>query len=118
MGLVARKLEEAGFSTVCLSNIPDLTEAVGVPRLVGIEYPFGRTVGQPGDVEGQRGVVGAMLAALRSMEAPGGLVHLPLVWPEPREQAMARSSEPSPIGLHLKKHPLDVRRLLSRDIPR
>jgi hypothetical protein len=118
VGLVARELEKARFSTVCLSNIPDLTESVGVPRLVGIEYPFGRTVGKPGDAKGQLGVVRSMLAALESMEKPGSVEHLPLVWPGPREEAKSHPPEPPPIATYLLRHPWHFPRLLSREIPR
>jgi hypothetical protein len=112
------ELEEAGLSTVCLSNIPVLTEAVGIPRLVGIEYPFGRTVGKVGDAEGQRGVVRSMLAALVSMTVPGSVEHLPLVWSGSEGEARSHPPEPPPIATYLKKHPLHVRRLFSREIPR
>jgi hypothetical protein len=118
VGLVARELENAGFSTVCLSNIPDLTEAVGVPRLVGIEYPFGRTVGEPGDAKGQMGVVRSMVTALESMTTPGSVEHLPLVWPQSKEEARSRPPEPPPIAIYLQKHPWHARRLFSREIPR
>ena len=42
MGLVQRVLEARGLPTVALSMIPELTRAVGVPRLAGISYPMGR----------------------------------------------------------------------------
>ena len=45
MGLVQRVLEASGIPTVALSMIPDLTRAVGVPRLAGISYPMGRPLG-------------------------------------------------------------------------
>ena len=70
MGLVQRQIEAAGFSTITLSNIPDLTAAVSVPRIAAIEYPFGLTVGLPGDETGQRAVLRAALAALQEMSAP------------------------------------------------
>jgi len=34
-------IEASGVPTVSLSMIPDLTRAVGVPRLAGIGYPLG-----------------------------------------------------------------------------
>ena len=51
MGLAQRVLEAAGIATVTLSMIPDLTRAVGVPRLVGVSHPMGRPFGRPGDAD-------------------------------------------------------------------
>ena len=43
------------MSTITLSSIPDLTAAVGVPRLAAIEHPLGYLLGQPGDAGGPDG---------------------------------------------------------------
>ena len=118
MGLVARSIEEAGISTLCLSNIPDLTAAVGVPRLAGIEYPFGRTLGRPGDAAGQMAVVRGALEALEAMATPGSIVHLPHKWPESESTEGLHPVEPPPIGTYLKKHPWQLPRLLTRDLPK
>jgi len=117
VGLVAHTIEKAGIATVCLSNIPDLTQSVGVSRLVGIEYPLARTLGRPGDAEGQRAVLRGMLASAQEMEKPGEVNHLPFKWHETPAQARAGHTEPSPIEVYLKKHPWHIPRLLSRDIP-
>jgi hypothetical protein len=117
VGLVARTIEEAGISTVSLSNIPDLTQSVGISRLVGIEYPLARTLGKPGDAEGQLAVLRATLAAAEEMEEPGKVNHLPFKWHETPAQARAGHTEPSPIERHLKKHPWHLPRFISRDIP-
>ena len=118
MGLVAHTMEAAGLSTVCLSNIPDLTESVGVSRLVAVEYPFARTLGRPGDREGQLAVLRETLRAAEEMAKPGQVKHLPFKWPETPAQARAGDTEPSPITKYLKKHPWHLPRLLTRDIPR
>src|SRR2546426_6709798 len=52
VGLVQRRLEASGIATVTLSWMPDLTRAVGVPRLAGIGYPLSRPLGRPHDAEG------------------------------------------------------------------
>jgi hypothetical protein len=117
VGLVAHTIEKAGITTVCLSNIPDLTQSVGVSRLVGIEYPLSRTLGKPGDAEDQRAVLRATLAAAEEMESPGEVRHLPFKWHETPAQARAGHTEPSPIEAYLKKHPWHLPRLLSREIP-
>ena len=54
---VARFLEEKGFSTVVLTMTPEFTRQIGIPRVVAIEYPYGRPIGQVHDVPGQRDVL-------------------------------------------------------------
>ena len=117
MGLVARKIEAAGISTICLSNIPDLTAAVGVPRLVAIEYPFARTLGRPGDGPGQMEVLRSTLRAGRDIEGPGGIRHLPFTWPESRAKAQAHPPELPPIAVYLKRHPWHLPKFMAREIP-
>jgi hypothetical protein len=117
VGLAQRAIEAAGITTITLSNVPDLTAAVRVPRLAAIEYPFGRTVGRPGDKEGQRAVLRAVLKAVETIETPGGIEHLPFDWPETAKEAQGHPPEPPPIVSHLKRHIWQLPRLLSRDIP-
>ena len=62
--------------------IPDLTRAVGVPRLAGISYPMGQPLGRPHDSAGQRAVLHAMLELLASASGPDTYVELPFEWPE------------------------------------
>ena len=113
-----REIESAGIMTVSLSNIPDLTASVGVPRLVAIEYPFGRTLGLPNDCDGQRAIVQTALETAAAMTQPGTVVHLPLEWQEPPKRARAHPPVPPPIVQHLRRHPWDLPRLLSRDVPK
>ena len=118
MGLVQREMEAAGLTTLTLSTIADLTASVGAPRVAAIEYPQGRPLGQPGDAEGQREVLRAALAAVREIEQPGGVVHLPFEWPEPRSRVKSAAPVPPPIGKLLKRKPWLVRNLFAREIPR
>ena len=117
MGLAQREIEAAGITTITLSNMPDLTAAVSAPRIAAIEHPFGRTVGWPGDAEGQREVLRRALDAVEGIATPGGIKHLPFEWPEPPREAQAHPAEPPPIVSHLKKHIWQLPRLLSRDVP-
>ena len=116
MGLVQREIEAAGFSTVTLSNIPDLTAAVSVPRIAAIERPFGRTIGEPGDRKGQRAVLRAALRALETIQTPGGIEHLPFEYEEPPEDP-GGSQAPPPIVGYIIKHPWQLPRLLNRNPP-
>jgi hypothetical protein len=68
VGLVQREIEAAGFTTITLTPLPDLTASVSVPRLAAIEYPLGRTLGQSCDAAGQMAVLEATLQALESIQ--------------------------------------------------
>lgn len=105
------------MSTITLSSIPDLTLAVGSPRVAGIEYPLGRPFGRPHDVAGQMVVLQATLNAVTTLATPGQITHLPFIWPEPVWQAIAHPPEPPPIAKYLKRHPWALPRLFSRAVP-
>ena len=97
MGLAARFLEEAGFSTVVLTPTHEFHRAVGIPRQAAIAYPYGRPVGQSGDREGQRQVLLASLEVLEKAQTPGETWHLPFVWPEEPKNTDWHPPEMSPI---------------------
>jgi D-proline reductase (dithiol) PrdB len=119
VGLVQRELEAAGFTTVTLSPIPDFTASVSAPRVVGIEYPLGRSLGQPGDVAGQMAVLRDTLHAVETMDTPGSVQNLPYRWPETPKAMRAQKStvEPPPIAGHLMRNPWQIRRFLQRNPP-
>lgn len=100
-----------------MSNIPDLTASVGTPRLVAIEYPFGRTLGIPGDAKGQMEVLRATLAAGLDIQEAAGIRHLPFKWPETKAQAKADPPEPPPIGPYLMRRPWDLPKFIRREVP-
>jgi hypothetical protein len=104
---------------VTLSWMPELTRAVGVPRLAGISYPLSRPLGQPHDADGQRAVLSATLALLETASGPDHYVELPFVWPETVAQARNASKDvrPSPIAALLLKQPWLVPKLYSGRIP-
>ncbi len=97
MGLVARFLEEDGFSTVTLTVMPEFNGTVGIPRVAAIEHPFGRPVGNLHDREGQRAVLLETLSVLDRAESPGKVFHLPFTWPEDPKKTQWHPPEPSPI---------------------
>jgi len=119
VGLVQRVLEARGIPTVALSMIPELTRAVGVPRLAGISYPMGRPLGQPHDADGQRAVLRQVLELLSSAPGPDTYVELPFVWPESPAQARNASKDlpPPPIVELLKRKPWLLANLYSGRIP-
>ncbi len=97
MGLVARFLEEEGFSTVTLTVMPEFNRTVGIPRVAAIEHPFGRPVGNVNDREGQRAVLLKTLSVLEQAKTPGEVFHLPFNWPEDPKKTDWQPQEPSPI---------------------
>jgi hypothetical protein len=117
VGLVQRRLEAAGFSTIALSSIPDLTASVGVPRLVGIERPGGMNVGEPGDFPGQLAALRGTLDAMTRIDSPGQVVHLPIAASECTRVLDLRPPHPPPIAKYLMRHPWAVPRFLRRDPP-
>jgi hypothetical protein len=110
-------LPAAGFTTITLTPVPDLTASVSVPRLAAIEYPLGRTLGQPCDAAGQRAVLEATLQALESIQTPGEIVHLPFEWPEAPKMVPNHPPVDPPIARYLARNPWFLPRLLSRSVP-
>ena len=119
MGLVQRVVEASGIPTVSLSMIPDLTRAVGVPRLAGISYPMGRPLGRPHDADGQRAVLRGALDVLATARGPDAYVELPFVWPESPAQARNASKDlpPPPIVELLTRKPWLIAKLYTGRIP-
>lgn len=100
--------------------IPDLTRAVGTPRLAGIAHPMSRPLGRPGDADGQRAVLRAALALLEGATGPDAYVELPFEWPE--SPAAARNASkgvpPPPIVELLARKPWLLADLYAGRIPR
>ena len=119
MGLVQRVLEASGIPSVVLSMIPDLTRAVGVPRLAGISYPMGRPLGRPHDADGQRAVLRSTLELLATAPCPDTYVELPFVWPESSAQARNASKDlpPPPIVQLVTRKPWLLANLYTGHIP-
>ncbi|MGA2195719.1 MAG: hypothetical protein ABSH40_10645 [Bryobacteraceae bacterium] len=116
MGLVQREIEAAGFSTVSLSMIPELTASAGAPRIAAIEHPFGMTLGRPGDAVGQLAVLRATLRAMETMAKPGEVVHLPFEFASAEKLALGPPMAP-PIARYLVRHPWTLPRFLNRTPP-
>src|SRR5262249_3816616 len=99
--------------------IPDLTPAVGVPRLSGISYPMGRPLGSPHDIDGQHAVLRATLEILNRAAQPDTYVELPFVWPESPAHARNASKDipPPPIVELVTRKPWLFANLYSGRIP-
>jgi len=90
---------------------------VSIPRLAAIEYPLGYLLGRPGDKEGQRVVLKAMLNALVEMQNPGSVIHLPFVWSESADVLEHEPPEAPPIVGYLLRHPWHIPNFYSREVP-
>src|SRR5262245_17605710 len=99
--------------------IPDLTRAVGVPRLAGISYPLGRPLGNPRDADGQRAVLRALLDVLPRATEPDTYVELPFAWPDSPVKARNESKDvpPAPIVALVTRKPWLLPNLYSGRIP-
>ena len=97
--MLARTFEEAGLSTVLVTVMPYWSERLGVPRTIGVEFPYGHPLGRPGDSETQTRVIREALKLLEEAKAPGEIRELDLVWPQDLDEAKKdwQPLEPSPI---------------------
>ena len=106
MPVLARTFEAAGMSTVVVTNMPVWAERVGVPRTLGVEFPFGHPLGQPHNVALQMRVIEQALDLLETTREPGAIVHSPEAWPGTDEEAMhlAHPDTPSPVTKEMGRH--------------
>ena len=97
--MLARRIEDAGISTVVVTMMPALATATLAPRIVGVEFPFGHPFGVPGDRATRRRVLGTALTVLAGSTAPGTRVDIDVEWPQPRAAAYRawQPREASPI---------------------
>jgi len=116
VGLVQCEIEAAGFSTISLSMMPDLTASTGAPRIAAIERPFGLTLGLPGDASGQLAILRATLQALGAISEPGGVVDLPFEWNH-EAKLNTHPAQLPPIASYLRRHPWAFPRFFNRTPP-
>ncbi len=82
MCALARTFEASGLSTVVVNIMPMWGERFGAPRTLGVEFPFGHTLGMAGDAALQTRVIRAALDVLERAEPPGPVVeHFQEPWP-------------------------------------
>jgi hypothetical protein len=79
--------------------MPYWAERVGVPRTLAVEYPFGHTIGLPGDIAMQRQILAEAFDALETITSPGMIIHSPQQWPGNVDEAIQlwQPKDPSPI---------------------
>ena len=82
MGLIARQVEAAGISTLCMSSALDITRSVNPPRAAFLDYPLGHTTGKPHQPELQRDILIEALNGFTELTIPGSIKILPFRWSE------------------------------------
>ena len=97
--MLARTFEEAGLSTVLVTVMPYWAERLGVPRTVGVEFPYGHPLGRPGDRDTQTRIIREALRLLEEATGPGEIRELDYMWPQDLDEAKRdwQPLEPSPI---------------------
>jgi hypothetical protein len=80
--VLARVIEAAGISTVLVTMMPYWSDKVGVPRTLGVEFPFGHPLGHAGDRGEQLAVIREALRVLREAREPGTVEYLEREWPD------------------------------------
>ena len=104
MPVLARVIETAGISTVLVTMMSDVAERIGVSRTVGLEFPFGHTLGHAGERDEQTKIIRDALRVLRDAREPNTVEHLPYEWPDvERWKREWHPSEPSPIIAFLRE---------------
>lgn len=79
--------------------VPYFAEKMGAPRTLGVEFPFGHTLGRAGERDEQLGVIRRALGLLRDATAPGAIEHHDQPWQGDEKEWRRRWQpvEPAPI---------------------
>ena len=111
MPVLARIVEAAGIPTVIVTMLPDLAERFRLPRIVGVEFPFGHPFGMVHDREMQRTVAIAALSLYERTDLPVR-EDLRIVWPVDWKVAYKgwQPKEAAPIVAYLKNQVLNKHR--------
>lgn len=73
-------LDEAGFPTISLTLVREITELVKPSRALFVAHPFGHTLGDVGDRALQRQILLDCLQATTDVTEPGTIRTLPYRW--------------------------------------
>ncbi len=79
MGLIQRALDEAGLSTLSITQVVEITAIIKPSRALFVAHPFGLTFGNIGDTLTQRAVLSTMLKTAERMDV-AGIQDSGLVW--------------------------------------
>ena len=85
--MLAQTFERAGLSSVMVTMMPFWAEKMGTPRTLGVEVPFGHTLGMPNDREIQMTIIREALSLLEKARYPGAMSEVEVEWPQPSDEA-------------------------------
>jgi hypothetical protein len=80
VGLLRRGLDEAGIATISITQVPAITELVRPSLACFVAYPFGLTLGAPGDADTHERVVRTVLSEAEQEHPAGSIVSMPFRW--------------------------------------
>jgi hypothetical protein len=105
--VLARIVEAAGIPTVVATMMPEIAERFRLPRVVGVEFPFGHPFGMPHDSTMQRAVALAALSLYERTDLPAR-TDVPIVWPVDWKAAYKgwQPKEAAPVVTYLKNQVL------------
>ena len=105
--MLARIVEATGIPTVVVTMLPDIAERFRLPRIVGVEFPFGHPFGMPHDRAMQITVGRAALSLYERTDLPAR-VDVPIVWPVDWKTAYKgwQPKDAAPIVAYLKNQVL------------
>jgi hypothetical protein len=105
--VLARIVENADIPTVVVTMMPDIAEGFHLPRIVGVEFPFGHPFGMPHDLMMQRTVGIAALSLYERTDLPAR-TDVSIVWPVDWKIAYKgwQPKEAAPIVAYLKNQVL------------
>lgn len=95
MGLIQRRLDEVGLSTIGITLVPEVTTKTRPSRLVFIERPFGLTFGDAGEAGLQKEILLRCLREGVRFKERGGVLPLPYRWEKDdlREKQLRKEAE-------------------------
>ncbi len=100
------------MTTVALGLVKEVAVAAHAPRFLYLHWPFGRALGEPGNVVQQRTVLHDMLSMAVSGPRPGLAVDLPYRWRREKYEPVLDWKAPSGAvvsALSLQTHPNEMR---------
>ena len=72
-----RVIEQAGIPTIIIAALPPVARQAGTPRAVAPMVPMGANVGEPNNIEMQKGILFDTLKQLIEIDSPGKIISLP-----------------------------------------
>ncbi|MBF0287677.1 MAG: hypothetical protein HQM14_07645 [SAR324 cluster bacterium] len=78
--MIQREIESQGITTIGISLVRKISEAVKPPRTYFLKYPFGHALGEPFQEKQQMQIFQDCLDILESANEPGTIIDSPYRW--------------------------------------